>query len=96
MKDHAGLPDLAEMQTSPNDQIEKIVRRESAIVRRFDVIAGDEMFLLSVRREERRLFGVIGSTGQELQSEKRMGGAAFAQVDLDRVSFPCGAARSRA
>ena len=56
MKNDAGLADLAEMQTPPNDQVEKIVRRESAIARRFDMIARDEKFLASVRRSENRTF----------------------------------------
>ncbi len=52
------------------------------------MIARNEKFLLSVRRSEDRAFRIIGSAGQKLQSEKWMGGAAFAQIDFDGIRLP--------
>ena len=37
---------------------------------------------------ERLLGDVVCAVGQELQSQERMGSAAFAQIDLNRVSLP--------
>ena len=52
------------------------------------MIACDEKFFLSVRRSESCALRIIGSAGEELQSKKRMSGAAFAQINLDRIRLP--------
>ncbi len=45
-------------------------------------------FDFAARRDERAVLRIVGAVGQELQRQERMRGAAFAQVDLDRVDLP--------
>ena len=47
-----GLLGLTEVQPATDNEIEQIVRRVTSIKRRFEVIARDEKFFLSVRRGE--------------------------------------------
>src|SRR5215471_10503822 len=76
------------MQVVSNHNVEQIVRSESAIPRRFDVIAGHKEFLLTVRSREDASFGVVGAVSEKLQSQERMSSAAFSQVNLNRVRLP--------
>src|ERR1041384_6929672 len=76
------------MQVVSDDDVEQIVRSKSAIARRFDMIAGYKEFLLAVRSGEDASFGIVGAVSEKLQSQKWVGGAAFSQVNLDRVWLP--------
>src|SRR5204862_2866142 len=71
-----------------DDDVEKVVRSKSSISPRFDVIAGYEKLLLAIRRREDASVRIIGTIGEKLQSQKRMSGAAFSQVNLDCVRLP--------
>ena len=88
MKDDSGLPDLTKVQSTPNDQIEEIVRRESSIARRFNMVARDQKFLISIRRGEGGAFRIVSAAGKKLQRQKRMRCSALSQIDLDGVGFP--------
>src|SRR5437764_15467636 len=76
------------MQIVPDHDVEQIVRSKSSIARRFDVIAGYEKFLLAIGSREDASLRIIGTIGEKLQSQKRMSGAAFSQVNLDCVRLP--------
>ena len=52
------------------------------------MIAGHKEFLLAIRSRQDSRFGFIGTFGEKLQSQKRMRGPAFSQVNLDRVPAP--------
>jgi hypothetical protein len=88
VEDDADLAGLVEVQAVPDHDVEQVVRRERAIKRRFQMIGGDEALLAAARRDEHRPLLVVAAVGQELQREKRVGRAAFAQVDLDRIRGP--------
>ena len=90
MENNPCLPDLPEVEAAPNDEIEDIIRRESSIARRFEMIAGDEKFSAPVRRDEGGAFRIVNASGQKLQSQERMSGSTFPQIDLDGVGFPSG------
>ena len=49
---YACLAGLTEVQIVSHHNVEQIVRSQSAIPRRFDVIAGNKKFLLAVRSRE--------------------------------------------
>src|SRR5215467_9438262 len=53
------------------------------------MIAGDKKFLLTVGSRENAGLGIIHAVGEKLQSQKRMSGAAFSQINLDGVRLPC-------
>src|SRR5439155_26902731 len=72
----------------PHDNIEKIVRRQSSIKRRLNVITGNKKLLLSVRRREDRRLRIVCAVCKELERQKRMSGSAFSQIDLDGVRLP--------
>src|SRR5215212_407718 len=91
MEDDAGLARLAKVQTAADDEIKKVVRRIPAIERGLEMITCHEKFLAAVRRGEGRALRVVGTAGQKLQSEERMGRPAFAQIDFNRIRLPCGA-----
>src|SRR5215467_5420817 len=74
---YACLASLTEMQIVSDHDVEQIIRSQSAIARRFDVIAGHKEFLLTVRSREDAGFGIIGAVSEKLQSQKRMSGPAF-------------------
>ena len=88
MENDSGLLGLTKVQPATDNQIEQIIGRVASIKRRLDVIARDQKFFLSVRRSEGCALRIVGSTGQKLQGEKWMRGAAFAQIDFDRVRLP--------
>ena len=69
MKYYAGLPGLVEVQVMPHDNVEQVVRSESPIARRLDVIAGYEKFLLAIRSRENASFRIVSSIGKKLQSQ---------------------------
>src|SRR5204862_5798319 len=71
-----------------DDDVEKVVRSKSSISPRFDVIAGYEKLLLAIRSREDASLRIIVTIGEKLQSQKRMSGAAFSQVNLDCVRLP--------
>src|SRR4030095_10759996 len=52
------------------------------------MIARAEKFFASAGRSKTCAFRVVGTAGKKLQSQERMSRAAFAQVNLDRVSLP--------
>ena len=88
-----GLP---KMQTAADDEIEKIVRRITAIERRLEMIARDEELFAPVRRSKGCAGRIVSTAGQKLQGEKWVGGAAFTQIDFDRVGLPgCALVRAR-
>jgi hypothetical protein len=74
---YACLAGLIEMQIVPHDDVEQVVRSQSAIARRFHVIAGHKELLLAVRSREDAGSGIIGAVSEKLQSQKRMSGPAF-------------------
>jgi len=82
------LSGLVKVQPVPADKIVKHVRCENPVRFRFDVVTGDIVFLLPVHRVVDALLRVVVSIGKVLQNEKRGGGAALAQVDLDSVRLP--------
>src|SRR5437867_6724378 len=88
MKHHTCLARLTEVQVMPHNDIEKIVRSQSAIARRFDVVASDKKFLLAIRRREDAGLGIVGAIGKKLQGQKWMSGTAFSQVNLDSIRLP--------
>src|SRR5882724_80835 len=88
VKHHACLAGLIEMQVMPNDNVKQVVRSKSPIARRLDVVAGYEEFLLTIRSCEDAYLGIIGAVSEKLQGQKRMSGAAFSQVNLNRVRLP--------
>ena len=65
------------MQIVSDHNVEQIVRSQSAIARRFDVIAGHKEFLLAIKSSEDAGFGIIGAVSKKLQSQKRISGPAF-------------------
>src|SRR6266550_6606226 len=88
VKHHACLASLIEMQVVPHDNVEQVVRSKSPIAGRLDVIAGYEKFLLTIRSREDASLRIVSSIGKKLQSQKRMSGTAFSQVNLNRVRLP--------
>ena len=68
VKHHARLARLTEVQIVPHHDIEKIVRRQGAIVRRLDVVTGDKKLLAPIRRCKDRGVRVVGPVGKKLQS----------------------------
>src|SRR2546428_3742135 len=88
VKHNPGLPRLTEVQAVPHNNVEKIVRRQSSIKRRLNVITGNKELLPSVRRGEDRRFRIVCAVREKLERQKRMSGSAFSQVDLDGVGVP--------
>src|SRR6266513_2658000 len=76
------------MQVVPDYNVEQIVRSKSSIARLFVVSAGYEKFLLAIGSREDASLRIIGTVGEKLQSQKRVSGAAFSQVNLNRVRLP--------
>src|SRR4030095_12512230 len=77
VKHHACLAGLIEMQFVPHDNVEQVVWSKSPVARRFDVIAGYEKFLLTIRSREDASLRIVSSIGKKLQSQKRMSRASF-------------------
>ena len=67
MENNPRLTDLSEVQAAPNDEIEDIIRGESFIARRFEMIARHEKFLAPVRRDKGTVFGIVNTAGEKLQ-----------------------------
>ena len=88
MKYYACLTRLIEVQIVPNNDVKEIVRSQTAIKRRLHVIAGDKKLLLSVGSRKDRGFRIVSAVGKKLQSQKRMSGSAFSQINLDGVRIP--------
>src|SRR6266550_9216672 len=88
VKHHACLAGLIEMQVMPHYDVEQIVRSKSPIARRLDVIASHKEFLLAIRSRENTSLRIVSSIGKKLQSQERMSGTAFSQVNLNRVRLP--------
>ena len=88
VKHDACLTRLTEVQVVPHDNVEKVVRRQCAVRRRLDVVAGDKELLPPIWGREDRSFRVVLSVGKKLQGQKRMSGPAFSQVNLDGVRLP--------
>ncbi len=88
MENDPRLPDLSKVKATPHDEIEDIIRRESSIARRFEMIAGHEKFLAPVRRDEASAFRIVSAAAKKLQSQERMRCSALPQIDLDRIGFP--------
>src|SRR5260370_20639876 len=76
------------MQVVPHDNVEKIVRSQSAITRRFNVIAGNKKLLLSIGSSKDRRLRIVCTVSEKLQSQKGMSCSAFSQIDLDGVRVP--------
>src|SRR5947207_117195 len=61
MENNPCLPDLSEVEAASNGEIEDIIRGESSIARRFDVIAGDKKFFATVRGDEGGAFRIVNA-----------------------------------
>src|SRR5438874_10670995 len=85
MEHDACLSRLTEVQAVPHNDIEKIVRRQSTITWRFNVIARNKKLLLSVGSSKDCRLRIVSTVGKKLQSQKRMSRPAFSQIDLDGV-----------
>src|SRR6266513_686892 len=94
MKYHACLSRLIEVQVVPDDNVEEIVRSQSSIMRRLDVIAGDEKLLLSAGSSKDRGLRIVCTVSKKLQSQKGMSRSAFSQIDLDGIWVPLSVART--
>src|SRR5438874_78542 len=62
--------------------------RQPTQQRGLQVVRRHEVLLPAARRREQRGRRVIPPVGEELKRQERVGGAALAQVDLDRVRLP--------
>ena len=67
MENNPRLSDLPKVEAAPHDEIEDVIRGESSIARRFDMIAGHEKFLAPVRRDKGAAFRIVNAAGKKLQ-----------------------------
>src|SRR5215470_10673763 len=82
------LSRLPEVQVVPLNYIERIIWCQGSITRRSNMITSNKELLPPIRRCEDGRLRVVSAVGEKLQSEKRMSGAAFSQIDLDGVGIP--------
>src|SRR5215831_13293231 len=52
------------------------------------MVAGNKELLLPIGRCENRRLRIVSAVCKELQSQKRMSGAAFSQINLDGIGLP--------
>src|SRR5206468_11409184 len=84
----ASLSRYTEVQAMTHNYIKKIVRRQSTITWRFNVIARNKKLLLSVGSSKDCRLRIVSTVSKKLQSQKRMSRPAFSQIDLDGVWLP--------
>ena len=85
---HSGPAGLVEMQTVADDDVEEL--RDGQCLEPFvlEVVGRDQVLAAAAGRQEDPALAVVGAVGEELQGQERMGGAALAEVQLDRVRRP--------
>jgi hypothetical protein len=88
VKYYACLSRLIEVQAVPHDNIKKVIRSQSSITRRLNVIARNKKLLLSAGSSKDRRLRVVCTVSKKLKSQKGMSRSAFSQIDLDGVWVP--------